>query len=224
VILAVRPAALGVRPEARLFAVLVGMVAVLHSLIQFPFAGPNYFFFVSPLVFLAAAVIVGMTGRTPAGIGLVVTGFYLVFSVLEVLPGSKTGLSLLPSNRAPSVAMLLPRVGLRVTQEQASIYDALIPEVRARAGDNVVWAGPEAPQIYFLGGFRDPTRTFYNFFDAGSRREAGLVQRLEQYGARVIVINRQPAFSAPLPAPLLDSLAAHFPAADSVGPFVVRWK
>ena len=224
VILAVRPAALGVRPEARLFAVLVGTVAVLHSLVQFPFAGPNYFFFVSPLVFLAAAVTVGMAGRTPAGIGLVVTGFYLVFSVLEVLPGSKTGLSLLPSKRAPPVAMLLPRVGLRVTQEQASIYDSLIPEVRARAGNNVVWAGPEAPQIYFLGGFRDPARTFYNFFDADSRREAGLLERLDRYGARVIVINRQPAFSPPLTAPLLDSLAARFPAADSVGPFVVRWR
>ncbi|MGH7594320.1 MAG: hypothetical protein ACRELE_10790 [Gemmatimonadales bacterium] len=224
VLLAVRPGALGLSPKARQFAVLVGIVAVLHSLIQFPFAGPNYFFFVAPLVFLAAAVMVRMTGRTPAGIGLVVTGFYLVFAVLEVLPGSKAGLSLLPSKRAPPVTMLLPRVGLRVTQEQAAIYDALIPEVQARSGHGVVWAGPEAPQIYFLGGFRNPTRTSYNFFDADSRREAGLLERLERYGARVIVINGAPAFSPPLPAALLDSLAARFPAADSVGPFVVRWR
>ncbi|MGH7525052.1 MAG: hypothetical protein ACREK8_12135 [Gemmatimonadales bacterium] len=224
VLLAVRPEALGLSPKARQFAVLVGIVAVLHSLIQFPFAGANYFFFVAPLLFLAAAAMVQMTRRTPAGIALVVTGFYLVFAVLEVLPGSKAGLSLLPSKRDPPVTMLLPRVGLQVTEEQASIYDRLIPEVQARAGGGVVWAGPEAPQIYFLGGFRNPARTSYNFFDADSRREAGLLHRLEQYGAKVIVINGAPAFSPPLPAPLLDSLAARFPAADSIGPFVVRWR
>jgi hypothetical protein len=199
-------------------------VAVLHSLIQFPLAAPNYFYYVAPMVFLAVAGLVGAEGRTPKGLQITVGIFYLAFAVLEVMPGSQAGLAIRPSKRPAPVSVDLPRVGLLVTPGQAQLYESLIPFLREKARDGRIWAGPEAPQIYYLGGFRNRARTFYNFFDAASRQESGLLARLEREEIGVTVINTRPAFSPPLPAALRDSLDSRYPFSSSYGPFVVRWR
>jgi len=224
IIVAVDAARLGWTAAGRHLVILLGMVAVLHSLIQFPFAGPNYFYYVVPLVFLATAGLVRLGGRTPLGLQLAVCGFYLSFAVLEVMPGSQAGLTILPGKRPAPVPVDLPRVGLLVGMDQARLYESLVPFLQETAAAGRIWAGPEAPQVYFLGGFRNPTRTFYNFFDPASRQESGLLARMEREGIDVAVINTRPAFSPPLPAELLDSLAARYPFASSHGPFVVRWR
>jgi hypothetical protein len=150
--------------------------------------------------------------------------FYLAFAVLEVMPGSQAGLAIRPSKRSAPVPVDLPRVGLLVAPTQAQLYESLIPFLRDKAGDGPIWAGPEAPQIYFLGGFRNRARAFYNFFDPAARQESGLLARLAREDIRVTVINTRPAFSPPLPAELRDSLEVRYPFASTYGPFVVRWR
>jgi hypothetical protein len=223
-VLAVDAARLGWTPAARHLVILLGTVAVLHSLIQFPFAGPNYFYYVAPLVFLAAAGLVRAEGRTPPGLQIAVCIFYTAFAVLEVMPGSQAGLPFRPGKRSAPVSVDLPRVGLLVAPAQAQLYESLIPFLREKARGGPIWAGPEAPQIYFLGGFRNTTRAFYSFYEPGSRPESGLLERLVREGIGLAVINTRPAFSPPLPAELLDSLEARYPFASSYGPFVVRWR
>jgi hypothetical protein len=223
VVLAVGPARLGWPEPKHRLVVLFGIIAVLHTLIQFPFAGPNYFYYVAPLVFLAAGGFVAGGGRTPVGLQLAVAGFYLAFAVLEVMPGSQAGLALHPQRRPDPVAVALPRVGLLVAPRLARLYDSLLPLVRERAADGRIWAGPEAPQIYFLGGFRNRTRELYAFLGSASP-ESGLAERHAREEASVIVINQRPVFSPPLSKEAFDSLAKEFPASTSIDRFMVRWR
>lgn len=224
VVLAVGSERLAWPPARRELVILLCMVAVLHSLIQFPFAGPNYFYYVAPLVFLAAAGIVAVEGRTPAGVQVAVAGFYLVFAILEVLPGSPSGLALLPGKRPRPVPVDVARVGLRVAPAQAALYEAFVPFLTRTAADGRIWAGPEAPHVYFLGGFQNRSRALYSFLDSVSRTESGLIERLERDRIGTIVINTRPSFSPRLPDSVVDSLSVLFPNAERFGPFVVRWR
>ena len=84
-------------------------------------------------------------------------------------------------------------------------------------------ATPDCPEIYFLSGFRNPTRTFYEAFDEEPMTAARLLALIDRRGITVVVINLQPEFSPGLDARLVRALTDRFPHAATAGRFMVRW-
>ena len=211
--------------------VLLAMVTAFASLIQFPFSAPIYFLYVAPLLLLSLMALVQGIGRTPPPLSAATLGFYGAFAVLLVTPGAMVGMGFRAESNHPDVKLELPRGGLRIKPEDAALYGALIPELISRAGSGGIWAGPDAPEVYFLGGFKNRTRALFDFLANGTS-EGGTIspnsnvalflRSLE--GVTAIVINGNPNFSPPLPAELIDSLRARFPEGRSMERFELRWR
>lgn len=190
-------------------------VAALGSLVVFPFSRPIYFFYVAPLAALAVLAVVASQplpaeGRTLAGVTL---ALYLVFSVVDTHP-----------SREPVQRLATARGGLVVGARDAARYDSLVAVIRAHASGAYGYAAPDCPQVYFLAGLRNPTRTIFEFLADSGAGTARVLHALDEHAVPVVAINRQPLFSGPLPPDLLDSLAVRYPQADTLDQFVVRWR
>ena len=77
--------------------------------------------------------------------------------------------------------------------------------------------------MYFLAGFNNLTRTFFDFADDPVGRTARILDMIERRRVRVVVINRFPGFSGNPPTDLIDSLETRYPNAKELDHFVVRW-
>ncbi len=209
------------RPGARERFVLLVMVAALSSLVQFPFSSPTYFLYVAPLCLLALVSLLAGTGRTPPPLAAATVGFYGLFALLLVTPGAVVGLGFRYETPHETVRLDLARAGLRVRPDDAALYGELIPQVQRRAAGREIWAGPDAPEVYFLGGFRNRTRAIFDFLG----EEAGALP-LQPGGPDVsaVVLNIRPSFSRPLAASVMELLRQRFPAADTIGRFELRWR
>ena len=113
--------------------------------------------------------------------------------------------------------------GIRVNGTDAALYPRLVAEIRAHTQSGFVYVTPDAPEVYFLAGFNNPTRTFFDFADDPVGRTARILDTLERREVRVVVINRSPGFSGSPPAELIDSLETRYPNAKELDHFVVRW-
>ena len=98
------------------------------------------------------------------------------------------------------------------------------PMLRARAKGGYTWASPDCPEVYFLSGLKNPTRTLFDFFDDTTGRTPRILEALEKHGVTVIVLNAGPAFSVLPPDDLVAELERRYPYAANVGPFHVRWR
>ncbi|HEV8197445.1 MAG TPA: glycosyltransferase family 39 protein [Gemmatimonadales bacterium] len=202
--------------------VLLATIAAFASLIQFPFTSPIYFLYVAPLLLLALVALVQGIGKTPPPLAGATLAFYGLFAVLLVTPGATENLGFSTVAQHETLRLDLPRAGLRVKRNEVELYAALIPELQARAGTGAIWAGPDAPEVYFLGGFRNRSRAIFDFLAADAGPPITLLRRLD--GVRVVAINLTPLFSPALPAELLDSLRVRFPEGHQVGHFELRWR
>ena len=166
----------------------------------------------------------------PPPLSAATLGFYGAFAVLLVTPGAMVGMGFRAESNHPNVKLELPRGGLRIKPDDAVLYGALIPELISRAGSGGIWAGPDAPEVYFLGGFKNRTRALFDFLGnvtterstSPNSNVAAFLRSIE--GVTAIVINGNPNFSPPLPAELIDSLRARFPEGHAVERFELRWR
>jgi hypothetical protein len=203
--------------------VLLTTLAALTSLVQFPFSAPIYFLYVAPLALLALVALLAGIGNTPPPLAAATMVFYGAFAVLLVTPGATRGMGLRTESAVRTVALQLPRGGLRIYPADAELYEELIPQVRARAGRGEIWAGPDAPEVYFLGGFRNRTRLIFDFFgtDDGA---ADVIRQVNRFEVKAVVINSRPSFSQPLSGPLHALLRQRFPGSETIGRFELRWR
>lgn len=201
--------------------VLLAAVTATASLIQFPYSSPIYFLYTAPLLLLTLVALIQGIGRTPRQLASIALAFYGVFALLLATPGAVVRLALQYEPEHATVPLELPRGGLHVLPGDAALYGAMIPELQLRAGAGAIWAGPDAPEIYFLGGFRNRTRSLFDFL-AGEGTE--LLAMLDREGVRAIAVNWQPAFSPRLSPALTDVLRARFPEAVGMGHFELRWR
>jgi len=194
------------------FALLAS--AGLWALVQFPYAAPAYFFYVAPLGVLATAATVsaGVLRRGP---------------VLALLSGVALFLG---AGYAGGVAATAseplggPRGGIRVPPADARLYGELAILVRSHLDGGGLWAGPDAPEVYFLAGVPNPTSTLYEFLDRAPLTPPRLDSLLASAGVRVAVVNTRPLFSPALSPSSLERIVRAFPESSTVGPFVVRWR
>ena len=204
-------------------AVVLTAIACATLLLEFPFAAPTYLMYTIPLSMVALAAVVGAAGRTPASVQLVVAIFLLVFGLVRVNPGTAESFGWQFIESDETVRMKLPKSGLRVRASDAERYEALIGAVQVLAKDRTLWAGPDAPEVYFLSGVPNRTRTLFDFLDA-TAGTVPLIERVRAAQASLVVLNLQPDFSARPDQATVDALRVEFPNARSVPGFLVFWK
>jgi hypothetical protein len=204
-------------------AVVITVIACSTLLIEFPFAAPIYLLYTIPLAMLALAAVVRAAGRTPLPMQLVVAGFLLVFGLVRVTPGAveSFGARFMPTDE--TVRLKLERGGLRVRAADAARYEALIGAVQSLAQGRRLWAGPDAPEVYFLSGVPNHTRTLFDFLDV-SAAAVPLIDRIRAAQPELVVLNMRPDFSGAPDQATVDALRADFPNVSTVPGFLVFWR
>ena len=224
VVLSRRRASDAAAPLLRQQAMALLTVAAMFNLIQFPFAAPVYFCYIAPFVVLTALALLQYLGPVSRGASTVVLGFVLLFGVVRVNTSRIDRIGTYARSYGPVAPLQLPRAGIRVWAPQAIVYHQLIPMLQQRARGGYTWASPDCPEMYFLAGLQNPTRTMYDFFDDPQGRTARVLEAIERHGVTAIVLNGQPEFSPALRDDLVAELERRFPFAANVGPFQLRWR
>ena len=211
--------------QARQGTFLLLCMAALLALVQFPFTSAWYFWYVAPFVVLAGGALLSALGRDTNFAPLATAGFYLLFAVGVVNVGSRFAVGSYFIPRTHTAPLRLERAeGIQVSDAERAEYERLVPLVRARARGGYAYAGPDAPEVYFLAGLRNPTPTLFDFFDDPRGRTERVLSALERHGVSVVAINHAPGFSDPMDPRLAAALAARYPNAERVGRFTVRWR
>ena len=211
-------------PAGSAAARALACIAIGLALIEYPFAAPVYVLYSLPLVMLAVAALVRTSGWMHPRVQVVALAFFLAFGFLRVLPGSVDTLGNSFARTPQTARLALAFGGIDVVPRDSAQYAALIPLVRELAAGGPIWAGPDAPEVYFLAGLPNRTRTLFDFFDADSSTAMPLAQRLEQRGVAAVVVKLQPAFSPALTLEVLAQLAAAYPQSRRIDGFEVRWR
>ncbi|MCH7563395.1 MAG: hypothetical protein IH968_06165 [Gemmatimonadetes bacterium] len=204
--------------------VLLLSITAVCGLVQFPMAGPIYFFYFAPLMLLAGVALISQLPSVRPKLTAAALTFYLLFAVFWIHPGYiwAMGERFVRADRE-TVLSTERGGGIRVNRTDAALYPRLIAEIRAHAQDGFIYVTPDAPEVYFLAGFNNLTRTFFDFADDPVGRTARILDMIERRRVRVVVINRFPGFSGNPPTDLIDSLETRYPNAKELDHFVVRW-
>jgi hypothetical protein len=194
------------------FAVL--STAALWGLVQFPYTAPAYFFYVAPLGVLATLAVATASPRRAAP----------VLGVLAAIAGYLGAGYAAGVSMSGTTALDLQRGGIRVSARDAELYRDLVGEVRRHLGEGTLWAGPDAPEVYYLAGVPNPTPTLYEFLGPEAESREVTVPPYASPDIRVVVVNTRPLFSEALSADAMEILSLALPASRSFGPYQVRWR
>ena len=212
-------------PLLRERAFLLISVTAVCSLVQFPFAVPNYFLYVAPLALLTAVALSSYFQPMARGIPALLLGFYLAFGVARnnSVPLSAMGFVYSPFDKTAPLTMERAG-GITVIDNDAADWNAVVALLKAHARGGYTFASPDCPELYFLSGLRNPTRSLFEFFDEPKGRSDRALKALDTHGVTVIVLNRWPAFSPTLTERLLDGIYQRYPYSQDVNRFHVRWR
>ncbi len=204
---------------------LLVSVTAFCSLVQFPFAGSIYLCYVAPLAILATAGLLSTFPRPPQLFFATTAAYAFLSPVLLFTP---TFLFEMDSQYTPdeqTVPLTLGRAsGLRVSAESAALYEELIPFLREHAANGELLAGPDSPEVYFLSGHENPTRTLFEFFEEPAGYEERIAALLNNRPIKAAAVNLEPSFSTFYVASLQRAAAAHFPNVKRIGSFEVYWR
>ena len=210
-------------PLLRARTMLLLTVTALSSLVQFPYSVPNYFCYVAPLIALTTLALYRYVRPVGAMPGLLVA-FFAAFAVLRVNASPLDSMGHHYEPRVPLAPLTLERGGIEIPRLHATVFDSLVPMLRARARGGYTWASPDAPEIYFLSDLKNPTRTLFEIFEDSTNRNERVLRALEAHGVTAIVLNALPAFSPRVSSRLVAQLATRYPNAHDIGPFQLRWR
>jgi hypothetical protein len=218
------PKALEIGTEDRQKLFLILSVSMLCGLVQFPFSAPTYYCYVAPLVVVMAAAVAGYIRRPPRLFLMAAYCFALLYAVFEVTPGFLSlGRRYEPDRQ--TVPLRLPHTGhLRTSARRAQTYETLHAIIMQHAHSDYIYATPDCPEMYFIYGFRDPMRYFFDFFNEPGDQPQSVLAKIHKYHINLVVLNGDPLFSPPLPANLRAVLEQEFPNRAATGSFEVRWK
>ncbi len=93
---------------------------------------------------------------------------------------------------------------------------------QANGGKRYIYAGPDCPEVYFLSGTSNPTRTLHEFLHPMNVDET--LDVLDRHAIDVVVINQSPEFSGPLDSRLAEAFEKRYPYSATAGRFLVRWR
>jgi len=216
--------------NTRLFIVLSPVA--LMTLIQYPYSTGIYFCYYAPLLILGILAVVRSQAagwqRSWIGIGVV----YLLFAIATMNFSFSRSLGGY-SQQVDRTGPLSERADLLINQEDLDDYGVLIQLLQELTSPGeAIYATPDCPEVYFLAGRRNPTRTMYDIFDRRDDREQRILEMLEREQVRVVVLNIVPEFSDQNSDSFLSQLEAKFPHTELIGQglstytprFVVLWR
>ena len=215
------PRAIGkVPPPRQQQLVLLLLVTGWVALVQFPFRAPIYFCYAAPFVVLSATALVAVRGTLSPRIWPPMLIAYLALGFIGRLTVVR-----LPGFHDASAIFDLPRAGaLLIRQDERDTYVGLAHLVNEHALGPYIYVTPDAPEVYFLTGRENPTRTISDVFDEPVGRTSRILASLSNRRVNLVVLNRKPEFSGAIPRDLYDSLVIEFPNATSIGNFDIRWR
>lgn len=204
---------------------LLCSMAVTISLVQYPYAFAIYFCYVAPFVVLALLYLVQQRPRQSRWLPGVFLAFYLAFAVIWLNTGYIRHIGI-RHTRIPQTEPLADRGGgIAVDRDSWAVYTHLVGEVQRRTPPGSwIYAGPDCPEIYFLTGTRNPTRSLYAFLSAPIDDPQRFVDMLNGHNVRVVVLNQEPEFSQLLSAQLRSALDSRFPNKVRLAWFQVQWR
>lgn len=206
---------------------LLAATAALSALVQLPFPGGVYFCYVAPLVILGIHHVVGAQLTRPAPLLALALVYYLLFGVFWNVPGSTFQMSFKYESFEPSAELDLDRARIRVSEPHARLYQSVVEEVQRHSSPgSFIYAAPDIPQIYFLSGRRNPTRSLFDMFAADYRtpdRVRSLLELLQLREVNVVVLSRPHGFSR-LPSKFVAAIGQRYPHRVEFEPFVVFWR
>ncbi len=206
-------------------ALLVLAVFGFCNLVQIPFAAPIYFLYAAPLLLLLSTALVAHGEPASRGWFLFITIVLIAFSVWRLDTGFLYHLGFRYRAHRQTEALTLERArGIRVSPEEKAELEELVRSLGSLDTGPSVLALPDAPEVYFLTGLRNPTRTLVDFFEDSEGRTRRILSLTDDTGLQVVVLNQRRLFSPPVEGPLLDSLEARFRWSAEVGRFRILWK
>ena len=213
-------------PLRREQVMLLLCITATCTLIQLPFAVPIYFCYVAPLLALSLAAFFSIPSQpTKLVLGLFL-GFYIAFAVLRFTPGFLNTMGFFYQSDPETTVLRLPRAGgLRIDATGALGYERLIHEIQEHAGASpYIYAAPDCPEVYFLSGKQNPTRTMFDFFDDPQGHTARVLETIASHDIHVVAIMRLTEFSPPMSPDLVMALRERFPQGEQIGSFEIRWR
>ncbi len=203
----------GLSPLRRQQVLLVLSITAMCSLVQFPFAAAGYFFYVAPLAAIVVLALAASQERRPGVVPGAVLALYLLFAIVDTHPSHER-----------TERLTLERGGIVVPSRDKARYESLVDLLRTHAAGGYAYAAPDCPEVYFLAGLRNPTRTIFEFLGDSAGRTERVLRALDDRHVTAVAINERPPFSGALSSDLLDSLVARYPRQQTLDPFIVRWR
>ncbi len=209
--------------EQELLALLL-IILAFTTLVQFPFGSWIYFLYVLPLAALTGVAFLNARGLLRETLLLVVLGAYLVAGARFMTPGA-AGIVDAFEGRYPGLARADDVRGrIYVPVAEAEHYRQISALLSLHARNGYTFAGPDAPEVYYLSNLRNGTPMIYDFLTPVQDRDRFVLDAIARHHITAIVVNQTPSFSPTLDQPLLDRLDALYPAHELVDHFDVRWQ
>jgi hypothetical protein len=192
---------------------LIVVVTALTSLVQYPYAYGTYFFYAAPLMVLATLYIVASEPYAPKALHAAVLAGAICLVVIRIPQPDPRLLNGFYCPDFPTAALHLERCGLTVYREDARVYQELVALIQSQTpAGGYIYAAPDCPEVYFLSGRKNPTRTFYELFDRRSdERCARVLELLDRHQINLVVINHAPGFSGQFDDATLAALRTAYP-------------
>jgi hypothetical protein len=177
------------RSSSKELAASLAIIAICATLIEFPFSTMIYMVFALPLTLLALLSFVRSMGKTSPAAQWVMAGFLLVFGLTRPVPLLPDFFGFNLTHATTPELLDLPRGGLWVQPNDARLYNAMIPFVQHQLSAGRLWAGPDSPEIYFLSGAKNHTRTLFDLLDTSPSAELSLSDRVLRVAPSLVVLN-----------------------------------
>jgi len=204
-------------------ALLLLAVFAYANLVQLPYSAPIYFLYAAPLLLLLG---VGLARDAAAQTRLTfLTAVLLAFTVFRVDTGFIHHLGFRYRPHQETEALELPRVrGIRVSAQEKQEAELLVTALsRIQPGPSIL-ALPDAPEVYFLSGLANPSRTLFDFYEDPAARTGRVLGLVDSEGLSTVVLNRRGLFAPLVEGPLLDSLETRLTWSAEIGRFRLLWR
>jgi hypothetical protein len=204
--------------------IILGLVGAAMLLVEYPFAAPIYTMMALAVPMLAAVALYRATMPRVQMSAWVVLAFFVAFGMFRLRPGSVLNAGVIFGPSPDTALMDVPRSGLRVTPQDSSAIHQIVARLDQFPAEMKIWAGPEAPEIYFLSGRPNSTRVIFEMLATDSLASKTVAERAIASGADVVVIKTYTQFAARATPADLSALHAHYGRAERVSRYFVFYR
>jgi hypothetical protein len=209
------------RPRRDGVLLLLGVFG-FANLVQIPYSAPIYFLYAAPLIALLALALAS-TAASASRLLYVVT-LLLGFAVLRIDTGFIHHLGYRYRPHEETEALEIPRArGIRVAAQEKLEVEQLVAALGRIDAGPAILAIPDSPEVYFLSGLRNPSKTLFDFYEEPEARTGRVLALVDGEGLSAVVLNRRRLFAPLVEGPLLDSLESRLDWSAEIGRFRVLW-